>query len=109
MVETLVEFALVKPSDDLLLRERKYLEQRRALIVVNLKAEIDRIANIDPDVINKSGADKKKLFTSGECKNLNSHYKQVFKEQPEIIQKIQQMPVQLLKYYIQTQLEWLLE
>lgn len=46
------EFALVKPSDDFLIRERKYLEQRRAKILESLKTEIDRIKTINTDELN---------------------------------------------------------
>jgi hypothetical protein len=59
--EAILEFALVKPSDELLLRERKYLEHRRAMIVVNLKQEIDRISSVDSEELNKPGFDKKQF------------------------------------------------
>jgi hypothetical protein len=40
---------LVKVSDDFLIRERKYLEHRRAKILDNLKTEIDRISTVNTE------------------------------------------------------------
>jgi hypothetical protein len=52
--ESLNEFALIKVSDEFLIRERKYLEHRRAKILDNLKTEIDRITTIKTEIIRLS-------------------------------------------------------
>ena len=42
---------MVRPSDDFLIRERKYLEHRRAKILDSLKTEIDRISTVTTEEI----------------------------------------------------------
>ena len=121
--ETILEFALVRPSDELLLRDQNYLKSRQAVVLFNLKNEIDRIAsikpemienlqidpntNVPPEVINKLKAERKKNFTTGQGKQMLQHYKQVFNEQPDTRKMFQQRPETLLEAFIFAQRLWL--
>lgn len=49
------EFSLIKPSDDFLIKELKYLDRRRATIIENLKTEIDRIADLLKEMSENEG------------------------------------------------------
>jgi len=49
VADGLKDFAIVNPTDEYLLRERKYLDQRRQIIAINLVKEIEKIRNLIPD------------------------------------------------------------
>lgn len=86
------------------MRERKYIDHRRATIAVNLKSEIDRISTVDPENIQTID---KKQFRQKQGKNLIQHYKKVFKDLKNIVDTIEVDPKVLLGCYIICQKNWL--
>lgn len=101
--ESLNEFALVKPSDDFLIRERKYLEQRRAKILESLKTEIDRIKTINTDELNHKDISGRQQFARGKLgKGLQRHYKKV-------LGGLDLPAEECLSLFIESQLNWLKE
>ena len=101
--ESLNEFALVKPSDDFLIRERKYLEHRRAKILESLKTEIDKIATVTTEELSSRDLSGKQQFSKGKLgKSLQRHYKKV-------IPGFDLSAEECLSVFIDSQLTWLKE